>query len=210
MAHSFSDNRHPFDTMTLTGQGTVMATPDMAVIRLGVQTTGYDLPQIQADNAQISQRIIQSLSQAGYTDIRTIQYSIDRIYEYQDGNPIDKGYSVRNMIEIRTNYIDQAGNIIDTAVNMGANVVDSISFELSDPQLYYQHALNLAVDNAIQKAKSIAANLRIKLSPVPVRIIEGGAPAVPLQQFQREAAATPILPGEMRIEASITADFLYS
>jgi uncharacterized protein YggE len=93
---------------------------------------------------------------------------------------------------------------------MGANVVESISFELSDPQLYYQRALNLAVENAIQKAKSITANLHIRLTPVPIRIIEGSTLPVPMQQLQREAAATPIMPGELRIGAFVTADFQYS
>jgi uncharacterized protein YggE len=86
MAQSLSVDRYPYDTMTLTGQGTVMATPDLAVIRLGVQTTGYDLPKIQSENAQISQRVIQALGLVGITEIKTIQYAIDKVYEYRDGN----------------------------------------------------------------------------------------------------------------------------
>lgn len=210
MAQSLTGNNYSNHTMTLNGQGQIMATPDLAVIRLGVQTSGYDLTQIQSENAQIIQRIIQTLSQAGIADIKTIQYKIDKLYEYKDGNRIDKGYSVRNILEIRTNDIYQAGDIIDTAVNMGSNVVESISFELSEPELYYQYALNMAVENAIQKAKSISTNLHQKLNPIPIRIIEGGSSPIPMQQFQREAAATPIVPGQLKIEASISADFLYA
>lgn len=209
MVPSNSTNRYPNNVMTLTGQGAVTATPDLAVIRLGVQTTGYNLSRIQSDNAQVNQNIIQALNQAGYTDIRTAQYTIDKAYDYQDGNQIDKGYTVRNLLEIRTNNVSQVGAIIDTAVEMGANIVESISFEVSNPQLYYQRALNLAVNDAMQKAKSIADNLRIRLISIPSRIVENSASPAPVQEFQR-LAATTILPGNLNIEAFITADFLYS
>lgn len=210
MAHPLSMNHYSNYTMTLTGEGHVMAAPDLAVIRLGVQTTGTNLSQIQPENAQISQRIIQALRQAGVSEIKTFQYSIDRLFEYVDGRQIDKGYSVRNILEIQTSTMDQIGNIIDTAVTAGANVVQSISFELSDPDHYYEQALNLAVDSAIQKAKTISSNLRIRLNPIPIRIIEGSAPTFPRQQLQHDVAATPILPGDLKIEAFVTADFIYT
>jgi len=210
MAQALPVNQYTYHTMTLTGQGHVMATPDLAVIRLGVQTTGTDLTQIQYENAQISQAIIQALSQVGIADIKTIDYSIDKMYEYEEGKQIDKGYSVRHIFEIKTNNINEVGNIIDTAVNMGSNVVSSISFELSDPDYYYQQALNLAVDNAIQKAKSISANFHLRLNSVPTTIVEGNVSPVPMLQFQREVASTPIIAGELRIEAFVTTDFLYT
>ena len=210
MVQPISMNHCSSNTMTLTGQGHVMATPDLAVIRLGVETTGYSLSDIQSENARISQRVIQTLSQASITEIKTIQYTIDKRYEYEDGRQIDKGYSVRNILEIKTNNIDEVGTIIDTAVNVGANIVLSISFELSEPERYYQQALTLAVDQAIQKARTISENLRTRLNPIPIRIVEGSTPSIPIQQFQHEVAATPILPGDLRIEAFITADFCYA
>lgn len=210
MSQSLSVNHNSHYTMTLTGQGHVTAAPDLAVIHLGVETTGYQLAKIQSENAQISQRVIQALSQAGITDIKTIQYSINKIYEYEEGKQIDKGYSVQNILEVKTNNIDQAGTLIDTAVNMGANVVTSISFELSEPDVYYQQALNLAVDNAVQKAKSISSSLRIRLNPIPIRLIEGSTMPIPMQQLQSAVAATPIIPGDLIINAFITADFFYT
>lgn len=210
MAQSLSTNRYPYQSMTLTGEAHVTTTPDLAVIHLGVQTTGYDLSQIQSENAQVSQNIIDALKQAEVTEIKTIQYSIDKMYDYDDGTKIDKGYSVKHIFEIKTDDIEQIGNLIDIAVNMGANIVESISLELSDPELYYQQALNLAIDNAIEKAKSITTNLNIKLNPVPVRIVEGTASPIPMQQFQREAVTTPIVPGELTIEALVTTDFIYA
>jgi uncharacterized protein YggE len=209
MTNSLSDNSLKCKTMTLGGQGQVTVVPNIAVIRLGVQTNGENLLSIQTENAQEMQSILQALKRLGLDDIKTYQYSIDKIYDYEDGKRIDKGYSVRNIVEIKTTNMKNVGNIIDIAVNSGANVVDLISFEVSNPEFYYQQALNLAIINAIQKSKSISMNLGINTDPIPIRIVENSASPTPKQQFQREVAATPIIPGDIRIEASVTVDFIY-
>jgi len=195
--------------MTLTGQGQVTTVPNIAVIRLGVQTTGENLVDIQSENAQIAQVIIQALQRMGISDIKTFQYSIDKLYDYENGRQIDRGYSVRNILEIRTTNLDMAGNIIDTAVNLGANVVDLISFDVANREYYYQQALNMAIMNAMQKAKSISMNLGIPADPAPIRIVENSV--TPVQPYFRQelAATTPIMPGNIKIEASVTVDFSF-
>lgn len=209
MTKYYSDNNLHNRTMTLTGQGQVTAVPNIAVIRLGIQTTGENLVDIQAENAQIAQTIIQALQRMGISDIKTFQYSIDKIYDYENGRQIDRGYSVRNILEIRTANLDMAGNIIDTAVNSGANVVDLISFDVANREYYYLQALNMAVMNAMQKANSIAMNLGTAANPVPVKIVENII--MPVQPYYRQelAAATPIMPGTLKIEASVTVDFAF-
>lgn len=207
MVRQYNDNIHK-KTMTLTGQGQVTAVPDIAIIHLGVQTTGENLTAIQSENARVTQSIIQALQRMGVNNIKTFQYTIDKIYDFENGRQIDRGFSVRNILEIRTNNLDSVGSIIDTAVGLGANVVDLISFDVSNREYYYQQALNIAVRNAIQKSKSIAMNLNISTDPIPVNIVENSV--MPIQPFRRElAATTPIMPGNILIEASVTVDFEY-
>ena len=207
MAKYASDNNVHNRTMTLIGHGEISVSPDIAVIRLGVETTGENLSRIQADNARISQAVIQALQRMGITDIKTSQYSIDKVFDFVEGRQIDRGYSVRNILELRTNNLEAAGNIIDTAVNAGANIVDLITFDISNREYYYQQALNMAIMNAIQKAKSITMNLGISSTPVPVNIVENTAMLFPVQR--EFAAATPIMPGAINIAANVTVDFVY-
>lgn len=209
MSKYYPDNNIHNRTMTLTGQGQVTVVPNVAVVHLGVETRGENLVGIQSDNAQITQSIIQALQRMGVNDIKTFQYSINKVFDYEDGKQIDRGYSVRNILEIRTNNLDKVGNIIDTAVSMGANVVDLISFDVSNKEYYYQQALNMAVMNAMQKAKSIAMNLGISADPVPMKITENSIP--PIQPFYRQelAATTPIMPGNINIEANVTVEFAF-
>jgi uncharacterized protein YggE len=207
MSKYYPDNNLHNRTMTLTGQGQVTAVPNIALVHLGVQTTGENLTSIQNENARITQSIIQALQRMGVSDIKTFQYSIDKLYDYENGRQIDRGFSVRNVLEIRTSKIDMVGNIIDAAVNSGANVVELISFDVSNREYYYQQALNMAVMNAMQKSKSIAMNLGIQSDPVPVKIVENSI--LPIQPYFRQelAATTPIMPGTLKIEASVTIDF---
>lgn len=208
MSRNYMDNSSQQRTMILAGQGMVYATPDVAVIRLGVQTAGNNLLQIQSSNASTMQSIIQALQRMGISDVKTYQYSIDKVYDYEDGRQIDRGYSVRNIIEIRTNNIDMAGSIIDSSVNAGANIVDLITFDVSNREMYYQQALNMAVMNAVQKAKSISMNLGTGKNPIIVQITENSS--FPVEPYRRElAASTPIVPGNLLIEAFVTAEFVF-
>lgn len=199
------------NTMTLIGKGLVTAEPDIAVLRLGVETTGADLTTAQEENARLSEAILQALRQLGIEDIQTFQYSINKLIEYENSNRIDKGYSVRNILEIRTDQTEQLGLIIDTAVHSGANVVDLVSFEVSDTYAYYLQALNLAVINAWDKAKSIAETLGLTYVPVPRRIIENETMPVPFRTIGLKEGfiTTPIEAGTQRIEASVSVTFVY-
>lgn len=206
-----SMNSTAVNIMTLTGNGEVTTVPDVAILRLGVQTTGEQLTDIQNENARISQAILNALEQLNITDIKTYQYTIDKRYEYVDGKQIDKGYTVRNIFEIKTNNLDQVGNVIDTAVQYGANVVDFIEFEVSNINSYYFKALDLAIENATQKADMVAMSLGLTTTPVPIRINESSTVPMPyLNLVSRESAvSTPIEPGSKQVNASVVMKFLF-
>jgi uncharacterized protein YggE len=196
-------------TMTLTGRGQVTLIPDLAVIRLGVELSGPDLEEVQSQNAKQSQGLLEALTMMGISDVNTFQYSIDKHFENVNDIPLESGYTVRNIYEIRINDTEKIGTVIDAAVNAGANAVDFISFEVSDPERYYLQALNLAVAEAIGKAKSIADELDIPFDPIPISITEVSSMPMSAMPFQREAATTPIIPGNITIEANIIAEFAY-
>lgn len=198
--------------MVLTGKGQVAVSPDLAILRLGVQTTGENVTEAQNENARLSEEVINALKQAGITDLQTVQYQIIKLYDYEDGKQIDRGYQVRNILEIRTDHMELLGTLIDTAVYYGANIVESVRFDLSNQDILYQKALNLAVKNAIQKSKSIAISLGIFPDPVPVLITENPTAPIPYPNalLMREiAATTPIESGTLQISASVTMEFIY-
>lgn len=168
------------NTMIVSGRGNVTAMPDIVLIRLGVETIGENLSVVQEENARISQMVLNGLRQMGIQEIRTYQYLIDKLYDFENNTRIDRGFSVRNIFEIRTDMLDMAGTIIDTAVSLGANIVDLVAFEVSDIDQYYLEALNLALMNGTEKARSMAEAFYSRLNPVPIRIVENSTPPMPL------------------------------
>lgn len=212
MVNKNEELRIPTKRMIFNGKGQVLANPDLAIIRLGVLTTGESVTAAQAENARISQQILEALKKFGNIDIKTYQYQIEKLYDYQNGNRIDRGYSVRNIYEIRTGNVGQTGSIIDTAVYNGANVVDLVSFDVASPEKYYQQALKLAVNNAYDKAKTVSSGLKIIFDPVPILITENSTQPIPYTMFSARgegAINTPIESGSKQIEAFVTVEFAF-
>lgn len=212
MINNSGNRPMPQRKMILIGKGQVMVTPDLGRIRIGVQTNSDSVAIAQEDNARISQAVIDSLKNLGITEIQTVQYQIEQLYDFQNGERIDRGYQVRNVVEVVLDDINLIGTAIDTAVINGANIVDSITFDVADPEVYYQQALNIAVRDAIYKAKSVASSLKSMFDPIPVMITENSTTPIPYSRnfAMREGAfATPIEPGSNQIDASVTVEFIY-
>ncbi len=211
MTNPVMNNIPAGNTITVNGAGRISAAPDVAVLRLGVQTNGFHLEEIQTNNAALSTALLQAIQQLGITDITTYQYIINRVFDYQDGNQIDAGYAVRNIFEIKTNDIAKVGSIIDTAVRNGANVVDFINFDVSDRNSFYLLALNQAVANAYDKARSITNSLGIALNPLPLSITENSSTPIPLQAISyRGELTTPVEASNIQIDANVTIVFQIS
>jgi uncharacterized protein YggE len=197
--------------MIFNGKGLVRVLPDTAVLQLGVQTTGMNLTTSQSENARLSQAVLQTLAQLNITDIKTHQYEITKLYDYDNGRQIDQGYSVRNILEIRTDQLELVSQILDRVVAQGANIVNFIRFEVSDPEPYYLTALNYAVTASYEKANSIAESFGLQLCPYPKRIIENSSFISPYQtvEMRQGSFSTPIEPGTNQIEATVTVEFTY-
>ena len=205
MPNTISNNK-----ITLRGDGIIFVFPDLAVLRLGVISEGESLAQLQSENASMVDNVIRALEQIGATDISTFSYSVDKNYVYEDNRRIDRGYIVRNIIEIRTYDMENVGTIIDTAVQNGANQVDLITFQVSNPSQYYQEALNLAIMDAIEKARNISETFGFNINLTPTSIVEHNTweeQPVPYNIAREVDVTTPILPGDQRIVASVTTIF---
>jgi len=145
--------------------------------------------------------------------IQTKTYNIRPNYDYIDGRQVFRGYEVSNYLKILISNINFAGEIIDTAVKNGANTVSGINFIVSDQTNYYYEALNLAVEDAQNKASVMANKLNVKLNIIPIEINEqdkGSIPLLTAMTLKSVNGATPIETGENKITADIEALFVYT
>lgn len=201
--------------MTVTGNGEIIAQPDYVQIQIEVRAEGKDVSLAQQENARVMNRVIESLLALNIPReaIQTAAYTISPNYDYIEGRQVFRGYEVQNAITVKITDISQAGTVIDTAIQNGANHVSAIQFKIEDSDAYYQRALNLALINAIAKAKSMAETMRVPLQPIPIRIVEESQNSTPvpykLAQLSNQEFATPIEQGTISINASVQVKFQF-
>lgn len=197
------------------GEGETSASPDQADVVLGAVTEDASLHQAQSRNAADTTRIIQALLQLGIPkeSMQTVVYRIEPQYRYEDGKPIFQGYRVTHLLQITVRDINRTGLVVDTAVASGANSVTSIRFTVSQPTVYYDRALSLAVADARRKASVIARSLGVAVQDIPFKIEEKARTPEPspllATAYEASAAATPVQPGQIRISAAVKAEFAY-
>lgn len=201
--------------LKVSGEGTIYVSPDQANITLGAITEGKILQQAQQENAMIISNIITAMTSLGIPKekIQTVTYQIDIMYDYKDGVQIFRGYRVTHQLLVKTDNVEQAGKIVDTAVNQGANSVTNIEFTLAHPESYYNEALKIALHTAYVKAFTLTSQLSVHLNPVPYKIEEASQFATPpipyATTLMAKAEATPIQSGQIAISATIIAHYLY-
>jgi uncharacterized protein YggE len=203
------------NTMMVSGTGTVTQDPDEAVVYLGVQTQSEDAVTAQQDNARKMVKIIEALKSAGIAedDMETTSYSLYPVRDYDDKEQRIIGYIVSNQLKVTIKDINAVGSIIDTAVDAGANEVQSVSFTLSDEkkQAAREKALKNAVQAASSDADALADALGVKIVGPTEVTTSGGSlttPAVTRESMLVESG-TPIEPGEISITAYVYITYMF-
>ena len=191
-------------TITVTGNGTVNATPDKASFDFGVQVNAATASEaINNDNKQ-AQAIIDALKNAGIpdSDIQTTSVSLWP-QTSSNGNTIT-GYQASNSVNV-TAPIDKSGSLVDAAVGAGANNIDGPNLSVGDESSYNAQALKLAVDDAKAQAQAIATASGLTLGGILHITNEGSSPTpIMYGALDAKAAGTPIEAGSQQIQASVT------
>jgi uncharacterized protein YggE len=197
------------------GEGSVKVRPDTASVSLGVITENSQLRLAQEQNTIKANEILNALTILGIPleDIETQSYNISPQYDYIEGKQVFRAYRVEHILKVTIKDLLRIGEIIDAAVENGANTVSSIRFIASKPSEYYQRALTAAIDDALVKAMTIGRQLNVKISQTPAVITEQSYHYTsPVQSVLLQAAesATPIQVGQIDVTARIEAVFAYT
>ena len=201
--------------MKVGGKGTAKTEPDRASVVLGVVTENLQLENAQQENTRKMSAVIDSLIKNGVPEenIKTQYYQIQPRYDYVNGEQVFRGYQVDHKVRVEISNTGMVGTITDDAVRAGANTVSDIIFHVSNPQVYYEMAVNQALGDAVSKAVSLGTKMNVYVNPVPLRITEITTPVtapIPYISMQAAEAATPIQPGKNEITAILEVEFVYS
>ncbi len=202
----------------VSGQGEVTVKPDVAYVELGVETQRKTALEAQRENAKISERVVDRLVSLGLSrdKIETTRLSL---YPIRNRNKSDEdivtGYRATNQVRVTISALDRVGQIIDGAVDAGANTVNDIVFSVKDLSKFKAEALKEAARDARERAEAIASALGLKVAGV-ISISDEGVPVImtsrPYElrgagEWDQAKALTPVEPGDVRIHVSLKANF---
>jgi uncharacterized protein YggE len=201
----------------VTGVGEVTVVPDIAVLSLGVQAQKDTVAEAQREAAEAMDAVMNVLDSYGVDekDIQTQYFSIQPVYDWDDGKQTLVGYRVTNTVAVKIRNIDDAGEIIDAVVIAGGDytIVNSISFTVDEPEAYYEDAREEAMADAKAKAQQLADLGGVKLGkPTYINEYSGYTSSVVYRDYEvaegTSVPETPISPGEMEIQ--LTVQVVYS
>lgn len=156
-------------TISVTGSGKTVLTPDIATINIGVHTENADVSAALSENNAKAQSVRDALTKFGVKpeDIQTTNFSIYPNQQYgPQGEMIGIKYSVDNSVFITVRDLTKLGDVLTTTISSGANNIYGITFDVADRDSALSSARLAAVADAKLQADELAAAAGVKVGKV--------------------------------------------
>lgn len=201
-------------TISVTGEGTVSAEPDMATISMGVSQQAKTAQAAMDAVAADINTVLQSLGESGVEskDVQTSQISLYPVWSNPDhnGNAKVSGFNASVTLSVMLRDLDKMGDVIAEVVRVGGNRFHGVSLGFQDTSHMEAEARASAVRDAMEKAEQLADAAGVEITEI-VSISEGGASmAVPMLQRAEMAMMSDsmeIARGESSVSKSVTMVF---
>ena len=202
-----------------TGTGKITTQPDTVELRFSVATEGKD-NTVQVLNATTTQKVIDAIIALGIPkeDLQTQNINFSPRYKWDEklGQQLI-GYRAENTIVVKTKKTEDAGRIIDIAVQNGSEMVGNLQFTLSDEgkDKLLDEAINKAVADAKKQAEAVAKAAGVQITGIKTIDVrkDNAAPPIYYDYARKtlgagEMATTPVLPEDTDYIVTVVAAFL--
>ncbi len=225
-------NDQTINTITVSGKAETFKKPDIATFSFSVTENALLVADAQTKAATKVDNALKSIRTAGVDDkdVKTISYSINPHYEYQDGlctqtypqtcrpgKSILAGYEVSQSIQVKVRDLSKAGTIFGSIGALGVQSVDSLSFSIDNIDAVKDQIRGEAIIDAQKKADILARQLGVSLVRVnsfydssdqgnPMSYgIGGGGNVISARDV---SLATPSIPaGENKVTSNVTITY---
>ena len=194
----------------VSGTGQVSASPDIAYTQFGIQTFSDQLEEALNTNNNLMASINKALQNIGVndTDIVTTQFNVNPQYDYKNDSRDLLGYWVNNQLRVTCRDLTKIGNLLQVAVDAGANTVNGIQFSIEDTERLRAQARSLAVADARQRAETLAKAADVKLGhAIDIRESSNNYPVYAKAEFDLAEGAVPIETGQLDVTISVQVLF---
>jgi uncharacterized protein YggE len=197
-------------TISVSGEGSATAPPDMAVFQAAVVSEGETAAAAMEANNEAMKKVLQVLreQQIADKDIQTSRFDLSPRYRHDRENTEPKiiGYTATNQVRVKVRNLPKLGQILDALVRSGSNQIHNIGFDIENKEGLMNQARTAAVRNAQARAELYAQAAGVKLGKVvqisesPVHIPE---PRMAMRAMAAESSV-PMATGEQEISASVS------
>jgi uncharacterized protein YggE len=195
--------------VSVNGTGKVTYVPDLVHVSVGVSSDAPTANEAWQKNAEAVKKLFEVLRTFGIDpkDMKTTGLNMSpRYVSHKDQEPELVGYTASYDLHVTVRKLDEAGRVLDTLVDNGANRRMSIAFGHSDIEKLMNEARTRAALDARTKAELYVTASGASLGQV-VSISEGQAYTPNFLSVERAAkgdAGLPIAPGTQDLSVSIT------
>ncbi len=204
--------------ISVTGEGKVTVTPDIANLQLGIQAQAMTVADAQSQAVKAMNNTMSALTTNGIVqkDIQTQYYNIQQTTTWDNNKQqqVITGYQVNNYVNVKIRDISKTGAIIDAVTAAGGDLtrVNSIQFSVDDPTIYTDQTRDKAMADAKDTATQLAKLSGVMLGK-PISISESNTSVPQIMPAYAKATAnstalTPISAGELDI--TLTVQVVYS
>ena len=201
----------------VTGTGEMSLPPDIAFVRLGVETTAETVTEARDRAASAMAAVVAAVKRNNVADrdIQTTSFNIWADYQYQGNTRTFMGYRVSNTAIVKVRDLDAVGTIIDDAVVAGGDAarINGIDFSIEDRGAYTAQLREAAVKAALENAQHFASLTGVALGKlVYVSEVGNGAPVVTgiaesAALVARAAPPTTVSGGSLDLTLTVQAGF---
>lgn len=205
-------------TLSVSGSGEAMLSPDIAYVYVGVHTEAPSAAEAVEQNTTQTEALIQAIRDFGIeaNDIRTTNFSIYPMDRFDPATGLPSGekvYAADNTVYVTVRNLETLGDLLDTAVQAGANTVNNVQFDVEEKDDALQQARAEAVADAREQAEALAQAAGLTLGEIqsisffdaqPYPIFEGKGGG----GFAGDVAATvPIQPGQLTFNVNVSVTY---
>jgi uncharacterized protein YggE len=224
------------NTITVSGEGEVLAKPDIATFSFTISEEGKTVAEAQKKATDKLNKAIDAVKKGGVNgdkDIRTLEYRINPKYEYYyqptplactstycPPTPVKEpkivGYEVSQTTEVKVRKLEGAGELLTSVGNLGVQYVGNLQFKVEDEDAVKQEAQAKAIKEAREKAERLANQLGVSLVRVanfsesnysPLYYGRGGVAVDSMSYSEKAVEAPTISTGENQITSNVTITY---
>lgn len=213
LAASFASADEAQREISVSGQGSVAAAPDMAMITIGVTEEAEEAREAMRMASASVAAMLERLEAMGIdpADIQTRRLTINPVWSNRRDNEVPPeivGFVASNSVAVRVRDLAGLGPVLDGILEEGANEFSGLQFSLQDPDPLVNEARRAAVADAIAKAELFAEAAGVTLGPLQSLTEQGGSPRpMMMEMAAARDVSVPIAQGEVTVEASVNMVF---